>query len=274
MVYVGDMVQGKSRAVNDKKIRVDPSEWVCVPNTHEGIISRKIFDHVQAWRQEIFEQALTIKTTPYSQNMFVGKIVCANCGYPLRRKRQNKDGTYWFRCDSQWKYGKDACTVVSVKEADLITDIMTVLHKQSEAILGRYISIEKAAAMPDNNAAKLREINQELNKSGNMLKSLYENMVSSLITKDEFVQMKADYEAKIELLSQQANEIRNRQREAKNHATEYRDLADAVSAAISDDTLTKGIIDMLVEEIRVSPDKSFDVLFRFRNEFEGVRRVV
>ena len=91
----------------------------------------------------------------------------------MKRKRQNKDGSYWFRCESQWKYGKDACTIVAVREADLKTHILTVLHKQAEAILGRYITIEKTAAAPDNSAAELREINQRMDKDGRMLRSLY-----------------------------------------------------------------------------------------------------
>jgi DNA invertase Pin-like site-specific DNA recombinase len=273
MVYIGDMVQGKTKKVNNKEIRIEPSEWIHVPNTHEGIVSQDIFGYIQALLQGAFEKALAVKAMPYTQNVFAGKIVCASCGYPLRRKRQNTDGIYWFRCDSQWLYGKGACTVVSVKEADLKTEILTTLHKQSEAILGRYICMEKEAAKPGNSTAELHKINLELNKGGRMLKSLYESMVSGLITKDEFVQMNAGYEAKIELLSQQAEEIRRCQREAKNLVEGYSEFADAVSAAISDDTLTRGIIDMLVEEIQVSPDKSINLLFKFKDEFEGVRCV-
>jgi hypothetical protein len=191
----------------------------------------------------------------------------------MKRKRQNKDGTYWFRCESQLKYGKDACSTVSVKETELKTYILTILHKQAEAILGKYISIEQEAAATDNSTAELREINQGLDKDGRMLKSLYENMVNGLITKDEFVQMKAVYEAKIEALSKQADEIRNRKYETKALASEYRDIVDAVSAAINNDSLTAEIIERLVQEIHISPDKSIDVTFRYRDEFKEVYHV-
>jgi len=274
-VYIGDMVQGKTRTVNGKQINIDPSEWVCVPNTHEAIITRDIFDSVQMQRQEIHERAMEIYrgSTPYSVNVFKGKIACSVCGHPLKRKRQNKDGTYWFRCDSKWKYGKDACTIIAVREADLKRDILTILHTQAEAILGRYISFEQAAAAPDNSAAELREINQKLDKDGRMLRSLYESMVSGLISKDEFVEMKARYEDNIAALSRQADEIRGRKYAVKARVNEYRDLADAVTAAVHDDKLTIEIIDRLIQEIRVHADKTFDVLYKFKNEFEGVRRV-
>ena len=35
-VYVGDMVQGKTRTVNGKELSVPREEWVCVPNTHKA----------------------------------------------------------------------------------------------------------------------------------------------------------------------------------------------------------------------------------------------
>jgi len=272
-VYVGDMVQGKTRKVNRKQIQVDPSEWVCVPNTHEPIISPDIFDHVQALRQSVYSRAMEIKqtSTPYTTNVFTGKILCHRCGYPMHRKRQNSDGTYWFRCESQAKYGKKSCTLVSVKEVDLKIQIMTILHKQSEAIFGRYICLERS--LPDNADAELHEINQELDKDGRMLRSLYENMVSNLITQAEFVQMKADYEAKIEALSKKADEIRNRRYEAKARVSEYRDVADAASAILSNDTLTAALMDRLIQEIRVYPNKSFDVLFRFCDELGEVTKV-
>ena len=274
-VYVGDMVQGKTRKIDGKQRDVDPSEWVCVPNTHEPTIDRDVFDRLQVSRLAVYERAMEIQqnSTPYTVNVFQGKIVCAGCGRSMKRKRQNKDGTYWFRCESQWKYGKDACTVVAAREADLKTDILTILHKQAEAILGRYVTIEKAAAAPDNSAAELREVNQRMDKDGRMLRSLYENMVGGLITQDEFIQMKADYEGKIAALSKQADEIRERKYTTKAAATEYRDIAEAVAAAISDDTLTTEIIDRLVDKIKVHPDKSFEVLYKFRDEFREVRRV-
>jgi len=189
----------------------------------------------------------------------------------MKRKRQNTDGTYWFRCESQVKYGKNVCTLVSVKEFDLKTEIISILHKQSEAIFGRYISLERAPL--DNSEAELQEINRGLDKDGRILRSLYENMINDLITQAEFVQMKADYMAKIKTLSDNADEIRNRRYEAMARLSEYHNIADAASATLADEKLTAELMDKLILEIRVYPNKSFDVLFRFRDELGEVSRV-
>ena len=272
-VYAGDMVQGKTRTVNGKQIHVDPSEWVCVPGMHEPIVSRALFDRIQILRQNVYDKAMEIQKTsiPYTTNVFAGKILCDKCGYFMKRKRQNKDGTYWFRCESQVRYGKEACTVVSVKEIELKAEIITILHKQSETILGRYLSLERTPHGTDD--AELREINQGLDRDGRILRSLYENMVSDLITQAEFVQMKADYEAKVETLSSRADDIRNRRYEAKARLLEYHNIADATSVTLSDEKLTAKLMDRLVQEIRVSPNKGFEVLFRFRDELGEVTKV-
>lgn len=138
-VYVGDMVQGKTQTVGGKQINVSPDEWITVKNTHEPIISREMFENVQHLRTLNSERdkASRRKAIPYAENIFGGKIFCAKCGYPMRRKRQNKDNVYWYRCESQHRYSKSACVQVSVREADLITEVLTLLHKQAEILCGR-----------------------------------------------------------------------------------------------------------------------------------------
>jgi len=270
-VYVGDMVQGKHRTVNNKDVDVDPVDWVCVPNTHKAIINRDMFDHVQNILNDKKEITKNFKSKPKStENIFVSKVICGKCGYIMRRK-SNKDGvTFWYRCESQQKYGKDACTIVSVREIDLKTEVLTTLNKLAETILGKYISIEHEAESSNKVDAELLEINKSMDKNGRFQRSLYENMVSGLIDRNEYMLLKSEYEAKIKTLSEKADEIRNRKYELKSLATEYRDLSDAVSAAVSDNKLTSEIINKLVSKIVVNPDKSFEVSFLFKDEFSEV----
>jgi DNA invertase Pin-like site-specific DNA recombinase len=268
-VYAGDMVQGKTRTVNYKQLLTSENEWICVRDTHEPIVSRDMFDKVQAVIAEIFEcdKETRRKLAPYSENVFKGKIICAKCGHPMHRHRQNKDGTYWFRCQSQWKRKKDTCVLVSVKESELKTEVLTLLHKHSEALLGRFIAIENERQDETSADTELRKINSDLDKSGRMLRSLYEDMVGGLITAGEFTQMKSDCEAKIVALSARADELRDAKHKIAAVAEEYRDITEAVSAALADDKLTGEIIGRLVDKILVSPDKSFEILFRFGDEF-------
>jgi hypothetical protein len=161
-----------------------------------------------------------------------------------------------------------ACTVVSVKESDLRNEIIATLNKQSEVILGKSLNLKDETSDFERYEGKLQEINQCLDKDGRVLKSLYESMVSGLISQSEFVQMKKDYESKIESLCGQADEIRNSRNKAKTRAVEFVDFADTVSAVVGNERLSADIIDKLIHEIRVRPEYKFDVHFRFRDEYK------
>jgi DNA invertase Pin-like site-specific DNA recombinase len=268
-VYVGDMVQGKTRKVKYKQLPVPENEWICVRDTHEPIIGRDMFERVRAVIAENTERDKETRRepVPYSENVFKGKIICARCGHLMHRHRQNKDGTYWFRCQSQWKHKKDACVLVSVKESELKTEVLALLQKHSEALLGRFIEIERERPGETSVEAELRKINSRLDKSGRMLKSLYESMVEGLITAGEFMQMKNDRETEIAELSARADELREAKYKTEAAAKEYRDVAEAVSAALANAGLTAEIIGRLVDRILVNPDKSFEILFKFCDEF-------
>lgn len=272
-VYIGDMVQGKTQKVNHVQLDVEPEKWVCVESTHEAIISKETFMRVQEMLTVIYEKAKAIQTgNPYSANLFKGKIRCARCGFSMKRHRQNKDGIYWFRCESQWIYSKNACVQVSVKETDLIAGIFAELQKMSTDIRGRLAGLKDVCGetQKDISERELRKINQSLDKGGRMLKSLFENLVCGIISQDEFTQMKADYEMRISTLSCRADEIRNEQRNNEKQLANHLDISDAISAALNTGELTAELVDSLIDRIIVYPNKSFDIQFRFESEFEEV----
>jgi len=269
-------VQGKSRTVNGKELSVPREEWICVPNTHGSVVSQELFDRVQErlLRRSERDKAVRSAAVTYSPHLFKGKVFCAHCGHPMHRHRQNKDGVYWYRCESQWKIHKDACYQVSVKEDELKAEILALLRKHAEAILGGYIYRERMT--PVKNAAaetELAKINRELASSGHFLKSLYESLMDEIITADEFAAMKADYEGEIGTLSKRADQIRARRRERRDKREAYQDFSDAVSEALAERELTADTAQRLVDRILVRRDKSFEIVFRFKDEFREVKCV-
>jgi DNA invertase Pin-like site-specific DNA recombinase len=273
-VYIGDMVQGKTRKINGKQIPVNPDEWICVPNTHEPIISREVFEHVQSVLEENRENHIDTrkKTKPYTTSALKGVVCCAHCGIKMHRHRNPWNGAYWFHCRSQEKKNKGACFPVAVREQDLLSEIMTFLQKQSEAINGRFLSLNclNTKQALDSESSELRDINKHLDKDGRVLRSLYENMVNGLITADEFTWMKIDYENKIEMLKNRADTIRDARKEAERKTDTFRGMTEAVTSVINDGDLTAEIVNRLIEQIRVNTDKSFEIILRYNDEFKGV----
>lgn len=76
--YVGDMEQGRVRKLNyksKKAIRLPRDEWIIVPGTHEGIISRRRFAAVQ-------KQLATRSRAAHgeTQHPLAGLVRCGMCG--------------------------------------------------------------------------------------------------------------------------------------------------------------------------------------------------
>jgi methyl-accepting chemotaxis protein len=95
-------------------------------------------------------------------------------------------------------------------------------------------------------------------------------LVKGLITQDEFVQMKSDYEAKIADLSNLANAVRTNRKDTERKTEEFRTMAEAVNDMIGNEKLTAEVVERLVDRITVSPDRRFEVRLRYFDEFEGV----
>lgn len=77
-MYIGNMVQGYSKKVSykvNKYIPVKPEERIIVPNTHEGIITKEQFHHVQ---ELLKSRRITGQGTPHP-NIFAGKLRCKDC---------------------------------------------------------------------------------------------------------------------------------------------------------------------------------------------------
>ena len=111
-MYTGTLVQGKSHHIsykNKKRKKVDESEWIRIPNTHEAIIDAETWARTQArLRSNGRVGKRSQELSPLS-----GKVKCAVCGRPMKRNvYYNKAKTikyYGLQC-AAYKTGAMNCT--------------------------------------------------------------------------------------------------------------------------------------------------------------------
>ncbi|MDR0916423.1 MAG: recombinase family protein [Oscillospiraceae bacterium] len=276
MVYCGDLVQGKDRQYNNKRIDIPREDWITVRNTHEPIVSRELF----AAANNALDRAAKAETdkrgakTPYAPNVFKSKVFCGHCGHAMHYHRSKT--VYWFHCVSQSVLGRTTCVQVSLKSADLKASVLALLQKHTEVITGKYLELRRNPALSDGGDAALKSeltaIRQELEKNRNFMRSLYESLVTAVITPDEFSDMKQSYESKIAALTSRADALQNERRELQRQLDEYRELSERVNSVECESDLTAELVDALIEKICVYRDKSFEVHFRFKDEFGEVRQ--
>ena len=96
-VYCGEVVLGRSRTRNGKRIQQDPSEWLRAPGKHPPLISRELFEEVQKIRQSRARHGRAVG----SPNLLSGLIKCSYCGWSMIR-----DGHGYFVCGQYHQSGQ------------------------------------------------------------------------------------------------------------------------------------------------------------------------
>ena len=91
--YLGNVVQGKQLAsfyLNQELKPVSKDKWIIVENKHEAIISKELFEKVQAVNQskyETYKQNENKYNLPKVENLYTGYLFCGDCGFAMKMVR-------------------------------------------------------------------------------------------------------------------------------------------------------------------------------------------
>ena len=274
-VYCGDMVQNKLHTVSYHSVVLPASEHIIVADTHEGIVSRALFDRVQTrWKSRE-------KAAPrYGYNVFAGKLVCGHCGYTMQRGF-NTQGKARFDCNTRSNYHKDACVPVHIDETGLRAALLCLLQKQAAVFIDEKRidsaahgkQIDNAAHSEDsseigNMRKHIAQTKQERERVTGFSKSLYENLVSGNIDQEDYAFLKKHYEQQLSTLESNAKILREKHTKALEKQTLCHKAKSAYSAVLGTEILTDEAINTLVRRVSVFSDKRIEVEYRFSDALE------
>lgn len=273
-VYIGDLVQGKTKTVDHSQIKADEDNYITVCNTHEAIISREVFDKVNANLEQISEISKAKPTNPYTPNLFKGKIYCAHCGKHLNRlceRRKKKDDVYRFYCISNNRIAHNTCPGVSIREDELIPSVIEILEKKLSVALGDclpeyYLEFaqqkERLSIITDSGVTKA-----ELLRNQRMIQGLYENVVQGVISTEDYFSLKKDYEQRIEELSAELTSYNDRIAQLDHEVEEYKSVCEDALLLNSNHQLTAELIERLINRVVISHEKGVEIVFRFQDDY-------
>lgn len=274
-LYTGNMVQGKTETFGRKQQRVsDKEKWITVKNTHDAIISEKIFELAQKRMEELKEKSKSLQVDPYTENIYKGKVFCGTCGRPMHRgreKRKTSADVYRLRCLANTRVARGACDTPQITESELREIIISSIKGQADAIIGKKqillcsVTDKKQA---EETVVKIKSLRQYVERNQDFLKSLYENLINKVITTQEYHAMKSGYEAKISDAVKQIHTIQTEQQELKKQYERYCDLSDATLNISRNDKLTAELINKLIDKIHIYKDRTINIVFSFENEFQ------
>ena len=280
-VYTGDLVQGQSKTVDHQQVRADQDEWTVVRDTHEAIISHELFDTVQQILDATAQKAKEREVKAYTPNILKGKVFCAHCGGSLHRQRnirKKTDDVYMFHCLTRSRVSKEGCPGVTIREDMLLDALADVLQGALGTALGRYsislVELPQQAAERSEMREKITNRKQEIQRLHGLVRSLYENLITGVLTKDEYFSYKEKYEARIGELAQKVTQLEKGLKTMDKQLEQYRALAKDAENLRLDRELTTALIDRLIDRIEISTDKQITVRFRFQSEFDDCEEVL
>ena len=192
--------------------------------------------------------------------------------------RKKSDDVYFYHCLSQSRISKDACPGVTIREDALLDMLADMLQDALDTALGQYTlslaELPRQAADRAELREKITSRKQEIQRLRGIVRSLYENLVQSVLTKDEYFDYKEKYESRIADLAVEMEQLEDGLRTMDAQAEQHRALEQDAAQIKTDRALTGVLIERLIDRIEVSHDKQIMVRYRFQSEFETYAEVL
>ncbi len=198
-IYTGDTVPFKSHVVRvgSDRVKMLPEELQqVIPNTHEGIISRELF----------YQARTVIKSTKKSKpsappNPFTSLLVCECCGNRLLKgKPQNKN---WM-CATHRYAPESRCKDVRINEEKLTQIVLRAITTQCRLLDEKIQRVKVESRTHRSNEQVLQNECQMLRRQIERLQAgkmqCYEDYVSGLLSKENFLMKKQEASEKEESL--------------------------------------------------------------------------
>ena len=205
-MYIGNMVQNKSvrNTVRGKAKENSKDKWIKVENTHKPIINMKEWNAAQILLKRNTRQL------DFNSNvgLFAGYVFCGDCGRAMSKIRQS-NGQIMYICGSYKRYGADICTRHAIKLETLEQLVLNKLNEQLKYL--ENIELNKAEEDKQNDEFSMKKYDIMLNRIYKLKKSCYEDYKEGLLSRDDFIAYKTDYEKEEQLIRGQMAAAQTRQ---------------------------------------------------------------
>jgi DNA invertase Pin-like site-specific DNA recombinase len=270
--YVGDLTQWKAFTVDylSKESRKNKGEVpkVFIANHHEAIISREIWNGVQA---QIEERAAVSREgrKHTSKYWFSGKVRCGICGKPYIVSGGRTKQTRTVRCINRQVHGSQnrnvngfvvGCSNDSVNQVALNACVKHILEhiKSARKSIVNDLLLEIQNMQKIEKPIDTKPLETAIENFNRKKREAIDLMLEKIITKDDLKEQTAFYDSEIARLSE---EIYNNQNAITVHQKQIaavKSFIAEVDRAADTDSGNTELYGELVREIIVNPDRSVD----------------
>jgi DNA invertase Pin-like site-specific DNA recombinase len=219
--YKGYYCGGKVKVIDmftKKQEFLPQSEWVMFKDDGSRvpqIIDETTWEKANAYLRERGEAIKSRRTSFKNENIFTGKLFCANDGAPYWMKQhyiRGKEDVRWV-CSYKIKNGAASCNSFGLAESELKEVIAELINKSSEnidSILEEYFEILQSSIknIPDNKN-EISRLEKQIDLLKQKREKILEYNLDGKISDDEFISRNKEYVKQIKQIESHILEIQN-----------------------------------------------------------------
>ncbi len=267
-IYTGKMVQHRNNASqyrNGSSRTVDKSEWCIVEGTHDAIISEEQWNQVQSLMSH---KTKDYKLLNQNINVYAGFLTCADCGRGLSLIRGKRNR---YVCATYKQFSRSFCTAHRLFEDELNQVILHLANEKIKQIKKIAILIDEEEAKKNKsvsiskNNERIHKLDSDIQRIEFLKRGLYEDYRSGILDIQEYKTYKTEYQKQSDELCNQLEHMKRLQEggleaaKANPYIVRFRDSGELTE-------ITKEILDVMFEYIKVHEGNRLDVGYRFKEE--------
>jgi len=251
--YTGMYVMGKKHSAevgSYKMIRNDESEWIKIPDHHTPIISKELFEQAKS---KIRKFSVVKKPREY---LMKGKVFCGCCDHAMNRQNDR-----WYIC----RYGEigtdKGCQSARISVKDLERTVFDTIRSQAQCFIDTDADIKIRA---EKSALELNGYEQKLKLLQESKRELYEQYILGILDIDTYKSKKAELEIQLADMKHLCSVVADKAKTAQEDYEESIKNAEIAASIDGADSLTKALVDQLVERVYVFPNNRIEIKYATR----------
>ena len=260
-LYTGDLVQNRRSKVNYKIKKVvynKECDYIVVPNTHEAIIDKELFDRVQSLIPKNVG-----RNEKRENHLLDGLLYCGECNHRIsvspRRKIDNRCYTV---CNYYRTYLKQKVCTMHSNNYDILEDKILELLKEyclkymdKKSILNRVINTNNDK---QNNLRYIKNLEKEISNINDNLDSIYIDRLNKNISEEQFNRVKIKLETELYIKIDKIKELKKEKTQNSNI-----DREKYIREVLELNNISRYIIVNLIDRIEIFEDKKINLILKF-----------
>lgn len=260
-LYTGDLVQNRRSKVNYKIKKVvynKECDYIVVPNTHEAIIDKELFDRVQSLIPKNVG-----RNEKRENHLLDGLLYCGECNHRIsvspRRKIDNRCYTV---CNYYRTYLKQKVCTMHSNNYDILEDKILELLKEyclkymdKKSILNRVINTNNDK---QNNLRYIKNLEKEISNINDNLDSIYIDRLNKNISEEQFNRVKIKLETELNIKLDKIKEFKKEKTQNNNI-----DREKYIREVLELNNISRDIIINLIDRIEIFEDKKINLILKF-----------